>query len=90
VVATLNFTSCANAAAASAFAALVPYVQQSGTSVRGRAQIGWAGDARLRTALYMASVSAIRWNPQLKAFNQRLRGAGKLGATVQLSSRIDS
>jgi transposase len=77
VVATLNFTSCATAEAASAFAGLVPYVQQSGTSVRGRRAIGGGGDRRLRTALYMASISAIRWNAQLKAFYARLRAAGK-------------
>jgi transposase len=77
VVATCNFTACANAEAASAYAGLVPYVYRSGSSVRGRPQIGWSGDRRLRTALYMASVSATRWNPFLKTFYQRLRAAGK-------------
>ncbi|WP_409573053.1 transposase [Kouleothrix sp.] len=31
--------------------------------MRGRRQIGHAGNARLRTALYMATLSAARHNP---------------------------
>lgn len=77
VVATLNFTACANAAAATAFAGLAPRPWQSGTSVRGRARLGHQGDGRLRTALYMATLSAARWNPLIKAAYERLRAAGK-------------
>lgn len=77
VVATLNFTSCADAPSATAYAGLAPQVRQSGTSVRGRAQIGHTGDSRLRTALYMASLSAARYNPAVAALYGRLRAAGK-------------
>jgi transposase len=77
VVATLNFTACANAGAATAFAGLAPRPWQSGSSVRGRAHLGHQGDGRLRTALYMASISAARWNPLIKASYDRLRAAGK-------------
>lgn len=51
LVATLNFTSCASAEAAAAYAGLVPLVRESGTSIRGRGQIGHGGHARVRTAL---------------------------------------
>lgn len=77
VVATLNFSSCADASSATAYAGLAPMVRQSGTSVRGRAQIGHSGDSRLRTALYMASLSASRYNPAVAALYGRLRAAGK-------------
>lgn len=77
VVATLNFTSCVDAPNATAYAGLAPAVRQSGTSVRGRAQIGHTGDSRLRTALYMASLSAARYNPAVRAQYERLRAAGK-------------
>lgn len=50
---------------------------QSGTSVRGRAQIGHGGNGRLRTALYMATLSAAQHNPTIREFYQRLRAAGK-------------
>jgi len=36
------------------------------------------GRASLRCALYMATLSAIRWNPAIRVFYQRLMAAGKL------------
>jgi transposase len=77
LVATLNFTACRSGEAAAAYAGLVPLARQSGSSVRGRSQIGHAGHARLRTALYLASLSASRHNPVIRAQYQRLRAAGK-------------
>jgi transposase len=77
LVATLNFAGCASAEAAAAYAGLVPLAHESGTSVRGRARIGHGGHARLRTALYMATLSAARCNPVIRAQYQRLRAAGK-------------
>jgi len=77
VVTTLNFTVCATADAAAAYAGLAPYVGDSGTSVRKHPRIGHTGNRRLRTALYMATLSAARTNPPIKAFYDRLRAAGK-------------
>jgi transposase len=77
LVGTLNFTACRSAEAAAAYAGLVPLARESGTSVRGRRQSGHAGNARLRTALYMATLSAARHNPVIRAQYQRLRAAGK-------------
>jgi transposase len=77
LIATLNFTACVSAEAAAAYAGLVPMARESGTSVRGRRQIGHAGNARLRTALYMATLSAARHNPVIRDQYERLRAAGK-------------
>jgi len=77
LVATLNFTSCASPEAATAYAGLAPNPKESGTSVRGRERIGHGGNKRLRTALYLATLSAARYNPLIKAFYDRLRAAGK-------------
>jgi transposase len=44
---------------------------------RCRAAIGHDGNGRLRTALYMATLSAARHNPAIRAFYRRLRAAGK-------------
>jgi transposase len=77
LVGTLNFTTCASAESAAAYAGLVPLARESGTSVRGRAQIGHGGHARLRTALYMATLTAARFNPVIRAQYERLRAAGK-------------
>lgn len=77
LVGTLNFTACVSAEAAAAYVGLVPLARESGTSVRGRAQIGHGGHARLRTALYMATLTAARFNPLIRAQYERLRTAGK-------------
>jgi len=52
-----------------------PLNVDSGT-LHGKRQI-WGGRAPARNALYMAALSAIRWNPVLRAFYLRLRAAGK-------------
>lgn len=62
---------------AAAFAGLAPHPYESGRSVRRRGRIGHGGNAALRRALPMASVSAGRHNPHIKAFYERLRAAGK-------------
>jgi transposase len=77
LVATLNFSACASAEGAAAYAGLAPLAHQSGSSVRGRAAIGHGGHARLRTALYLATLTAARFNPVIRAQYERLRAAGK-------------
>jgi len=77
LVTTLNFTIGATPEAVTAYAGLAPVPKESGTSVRGRGAIGHGGNKRLRTALDMATLSATRYNPPIKAFYERLRAAGK-------------
>lgn len=77
LVTTLNFSACASATAASAYAGLAPYQQQSGTSLKKKARLRRTGNQRLRTALYMATLSACRLNPAVKQLYERLRAAGK-------------
>jgi transposase len=77
VVTTLNFSLCPTPEAATAYAGLAPHVHRSGTSVKRRASIGHTGNGRLRTALYLATLSAARYNPAIQPFYARLRAAGK-------------
>jgi transposase len=58
-----------------ALVGLAPMARDSGT-LKGRRMI-CGGRADVRSALYMATLSAVRYNPTLKAFYDRLRGAGK-------------
>ena len=77
LVTTINFTLCDTPEALVAYAGLSPLQHQSGTSIRGRPHVGRGGNARLRTALYMATLSASRYNPIIQAFYTRLRERGK-------------
>ena len=59
-----------------ALVGVAPLNCDSGT-LRGRRMI-WGGRAHVRTVLYMGTLVATRFNPQIKAFYQRLLAAGKL------------
>ena len=61
-----------------AHAGLAPRHRRSGTSVRGKAQLCKMGNARLRKALYMPTMSAIQCNPQLREFYLKKLSQGKL------------
>ena len=65
----------ANAAEVSALAGVAPMNRDSGT-MRGRKMIR-GGRIAVRNVLYMAASVAVRWNPGLKAFYERLRQVGK-------------
>lgn len=61
--------------AVASLAGLAPFTRQSG-HWRGRSMIA-AGRAPVRTALFMAALVAVRFNPTIRAFHQRLIAAGK-------------
>jgi transposase len=58
-----------------ALTGLAPWTRQSG-QWRGRTFIG-GGRVAVRSAIFMGAMVAVRFNPQLKAFHQRLAAAGK-------------
>jgi len=59
----------------SALVGVAPYNHDSG-KLRGKRAI-WGGRANIRCALYMATLSAQRCNPIIRAFAERLQKAGK-------------
>lgn len=61
--------------AIAALAGLAPFNDDSGPR-RGQRRIA-GGRASVRSALYMAAFNAVRYNPVLKPFYDRLRAAGK-------------
>jgi transposase len=66
-----------SAESGAAYAGLAPREFRSGSSVRKRTRLSKAGNARLRKALYLPTLTAIRFNPLLKGFFARLVAAGK-------------
>ncbi|HEY9757173.1 MAG TPA: IS110 family transposase [Oculatellaceae cyanobacterium] len=64
------------------FAGISPRLYQSGSSVNGRTKISKVGNKRIRAALYMPALAAMRFNPFLKEFATRLKSAGKPGRVV--------
>jgi transposase len=76
---------CLNRKQIAALVGVAPLNWDSGL-MRGRRVI-WGGRAHVRTALYMAAVTASRCNPVIRDFYKRLRAAGK-PANVALVASI--
>jgi len=58
-----------------ALAGLAPFNQDSGK--RQGKRVIWGGRATVRGVLYMATLTAIRWNPVIRTHYERLVAAGK-------------
>jgi transposase len=73
-----------------AHSGLDPVQQDSGTSVHKRSRISRAGNRHLRHALYMPALSAVRWDPHMKAFYQALqkRHKTKLQAIIAVARKL--
>ena len=77
-----------SASQCSAYLGLVPVQHESGSSIRGRSRLSKAGNPVIRAKLYMATVVATRYNPDIKAQYERLTSKGKskmsaLGAAMR-------
>lgn len=66
-----------NARAVAADAGLTPSHHISGTSVKRRPKISKIGKSSVRGALYLPAMTAIRYNPIISAFKERLLKRGK-------------
>ena len=78
----------ASASQCAAYLGLVPVQKESGSSLKGRPQLAKNGSPKIRAKLYMATVTATRYNPDIKAQYERLTGKGKsnmsaLGAAMR-------
>lgn len=67
-----------------ALSGLAPYDNDSGKKT-GRRHIS-GGRPRLRTSLFMAGFSATQWNPDIRAFYERLRAKGKHHLTALVAA----
>jgi transposase len=67
-----------SAAAIAAYVGAIPGLRQSGKRQATRAGLTPHGNARLRAKLWMPTLVAVRRNPWLRAYYERLRARGKL------------
>lgn len=66
-----------SASQCAAYFGLVPVQKESGSSLKNRPQLAKNGNPVVRAKLYMATITATRYNPDIKAQYQRLTGQGK-------------
>jgi len=74
-----------SAAALAAHVGVVPQIHHSGKHTPLRAGIGPLGDRRLRSALWMPVLGAVRRNPWLRHHYRRLRANGKLAKVALIA-----
>lgn len=77
IVSTGGFTQFQNAKQLSRYIGICPTYQQSGTSINIKGTINRNGNSDLRSLLYIASWSAIRYNQTCKESYERLKAKGK-------------
>jgi transposase len=73
-------------AALAAYVGVVPAIKHSGKRRPTQAGLAPMGHATLRAKLWMPTLVAVRKNPWLKAYYQRLRAAGKLPKVALIAS----
>jgi transposase len=64
---------------------LAPVIRQSGKWA-GKTRLSKTGDAKVRKALYMPILSALTFNPAIRAFGQRLKANGKHGMAINCAA----
>jgi len=65
-----------------AYMGLSPKEKTSGTSVKGKSSLCKIGSARLRKILYMPALTAIQYNPLVRALYNRLKTKSKNGIII--------
>ena len=90
IMATGGFTYFSSAKQISRFLGLCPTYQQSGTSINVKGHINRNGDTYLRSQLYIAAVSSIKFNAACKETFERLKAKGKSGkvAVIAVANKL--
>lgn len=77
LVMTDGFNRFENASQLCSYTGLTPVIRQSGTSINGRARISKIGNAKLRSLLFMCSLTACKHNKACKEIFERITNKGK-------------
>lgn len=80
-----DFTAFENARQLVAFAGLNPRLRLSG-KMKGRSPISKTGNSHLRKALYMPALVAMKHNPIIRDFGERLSDSGKVPMEVVIAA----
>lgn len=73
-----DFSGMRSGAALACYVGVIPGLRQSGKRQSSRASLTPIGAARLRAKLYLPVLSAVRYNPWLRAYYEGLIARGKL------------
>lgn len=74
---TWGFTSFDTPRQLACFCGIAPFAKQSGTSLKGKAQVSHIANKKLKTLLHMCALNAIKYDPSMKAYYERKIQEGK-------------
>jgi transposase len=73
----VDFSRYSHARKVVGYSGICPSVRHSGSSQRSGGRVSKKGNPRIRKALYMCALAAMRCSPEIKAFAERLSSKGK-------------
>lgn len=77
IIKTCNFTRFRNSRKFACYCGIAPFEHTSGTSIRGKTRVNHMADKGMKTLLDLAAKTAIRCEPEIKAFYERKISIGK-------------
>lgn len=77
LVYTGGFTQLRDARKLACYCGVAPFEYSSGTSIRGKTKVHFMANKKLKCNLHMASLTAVKLDPELKAYYERKVAEGK-------------
>lgn len=77
LMATKSFTTFSNARKFACYSGVAPFEHTSGTSIKGKTRVSHLADKKMKTLLHMVSLTAIKYDPELKEYYTRKKAEGK-------------
>ena len=77
LMATKGFTAFENARKFACYLGVAPFEHTSGTSIKGKTRVSHLADKKMKTLLHMVSLTAIKYDPELKEYYSRKKAEGK-------------
>jgi transposase len=90
IIHTNEFSVMNDARKLSCFCGVAPFPHQSGTSIRVKTRVSHMANKKLKTNLHMASLSAVRLDPGLRAYYERkvLEGKHKMSVLNAVKCKL--
>jgi transposase len=87
---TNGFTVLKNARKLACYCGVAPFEYSSGTSIRGKTKVHFMANKKLKCNLHMASLSAVKLDPGLKAYYDRkvLEGKNKMSVLNAVKNKL--
>jgi transposase len=77
IIHTKEFTIMNDSRKLACFCGVAPFPHQSGTSIRGKTRVSHMANKKLKTNLHMASLTAVKFDKELKGYYERKVAEGK-------------